>query len=487
MYVLCLKDNNYKGISLAKAVKDENPDYKSLYNCIKSISNKSISNLVENNENLLVFPHSLIESKDKIGESCIFKTSLDISDDIDYSKCKIFTNNMMGFIGKGNTQISISSRFCKNQEHDFFLHYMLQKVFNMNLFNLDFSVNSNGYFDLLIYMFPVLLKKAGKQGIYREYRTFKRNDSNVKGVIDIKRYIKSNIPFSGSIAYNSREYSYDNHVTQLIRHTVEYINFKKDGKNILSRDSETNKIVKQIYSATPSYSKNERQMIIGKNIKQVCHPYFTEYAPLQKLCLQILQYEKLCYKENLKQVYGILFDGAWLWEEYLFTVLNHYNKKIVHPRNKDGFGGVKLFNNSRTNYFPDFRLPKENCYFESDVILDAKYKDLKRDPEDEDFSNIKISIQREDKFQMVTYMHVQNAERGIFLYPYTYDGNVPEDAKIITSEGLVLKGQSGTIYSKGFPILSSASSLSSYVELMDRVGKTFTLDINSGIDSTFTG
>ncbi|MCZ9999532.1 McrC family protein [Brachyspira hyodysenteriae] len=68
----------------------------------------------------------------------------------------------------------------------------------------------------------------------------KHNDANVKGTIDINRYIKNNIPFNGKISYNTREYSYDNNINQLIRHTIEYINTKN--RYILSYDSEIKKL-----------------------------------------------------------------------------------------------------------------------------------------------------------------------------------------------------------------------------------------------------
>jgi 5-methylcytosine-specific restriction endonuclease McrBC regulatory subunit McrC len=473
MSLINLRDNNYKGVTLEKAM-EPNSNYEKAYKNLCFIANSPLKSLVEKSENLLIFPPDLESSKDKIGDSPILESSFDESND--YSKVKIYTNNLMGFIGFGDSQISITSRFCNKNNKDFFLHYLLQKVFDINLFNFNFSIGPNGYFDLLIYMFPHFLKRAGNQGIYREYRTFKRNDNKVKGTIDVKRYFRLNIPFDGNIAYNSREYTYDNHVTELIRHTIEYIKCKSNGMKILSGDYETNKIVNQIYQATPSYSKDERQRVIGQNLRQVSHPYFTEYLPLQRLCLQILQNEKLCYQLADKKVYGLLFDGAWLWEEFLYTVISHKNRDIIHPRNKDGTEGIKLFYNSRTSYYPDFRLPKKNNHEESVIILDAKYKDMKIN-NDEDFEDVNISIQRDDKFQMISYIHVQNAEKGIFLYPYKVANyNKKELPLILRSKDLKIKGMQGIIYSKGIPILSEASDFIEYRELMDSIMNSFTFE-----------
>ena len=66
--------------------------------------------------------------------------------------------------------------------------------------------------------------------MYKQYITRKNNDANVRGVIDVNRHIRYNKPFNGKIAYSTREYSYDNDVTQLIRHTIEFIS-TYDGGN----------------------------------------------------------------------------------------------------------------------------------------------------------------------------------------------------------------------------------------------------------------
>ncbi|GBR72467.1 hypothetical protein HP1_128 [Candidatus Termititenax spirochaetophilus] len=44
------------------------------------------------------------------------------------------------------------------------------------------------------------------------------------------------------------------------------------------------------------------------------------------------------YGHEENKIYGILFDGAWLWEEYIAAVLKE-NTGIVHQTTRD-----KLFN-----------------------------------------------------------------------------------------------------------------------------------------------
>lgn len=354
---------------------------------LKRLSEPTISELISKAPNLLIFPQDLNVYGDKIGDSHIFE----IRDK------KLVTNNVMGFIGYRNTKISISSRFTKGS-NDYFLHYMLQKVFAINLFDLQFNTDNESIFNLLIYLFPTFLKRALRQGIYREYQTRRYNDPCVKGRIDISRHIKLNIPFAGNIAYTTREYAQDNHLTQLIRHTIEYISNHTLARNILCNDDDTIEAINVICSSTPTYNCNQRTQIINQNLRLVSHPYYSEYIPLQQLCIQILQQEEMNYGNDNDEVYGILFDGAWLWEEYLNTFLSKL--KFEHSRNRENKGRIYMFSDSKSVWcYPDF--------MNRDMVLDAKYKGY------ESWAN----VQKEDYYQLITYMHLLGLSRGGYVVP----------------------------------------------------------------------
>ena len=160
----------------------------------------------------------------------------------------------MGFIGVENLQNKIKSRFDVGRD-DFLLHYMLQKVLSFNLFDLSHNNEQEDVFDFIMFMFPYFLKAAMRQGVYREYQNFKHNDANLKGTIDIGRHIAKNVPFVGNIAYSTREYSHDNNMTELIRHTIDFMKTKRYGQSVLNVDRETIENVKIIVEHTPLYNK----------------------------------------------------------------------------------------------------------------------------------------------------------------------------------------------------------------------------------------
>ena len=281
---------------------------------------------LKDHPNLLVFPYSFGEYDEGFGKNSICT--------FDEEEQKVHTRNILGFVGTNKTQLTIRSRFTKDLDaannEDYFLHYMLQKVFGVHVFDMKHSTSKDNLFDFSLYMFPHFLKKALRQGVYKEYQTRKHNDANVKGTIDVNRHVRINQPFAGNIAYQTREHLYDNDTTQLIRHTIEHVRCHKFGSNILGRDIETKECVLQMTQVTQSYQKNLRQWVINRNLKPIRHSFYTDYEPLRKLCLQILRHEQLKYGQKKDEVYGVLFDGAWLWEEYLGIILKedftHYYK-----------------------------------------------------------------------------------------------------------------------------------------------------------------
>ncbi len=424
--MITIQDNNYQGkVCSLHDTAD-----------LLSIGNKPIRQLCDENEHLLVFPLSIDDTDDRIGDSTI----VDIYAE-DENSIRIKSGNIMGFVGRKNQQMKIYSRF-DNQKHDFFLHYMLQKVFSFNIFNLDFTSSEDNVFEFLVYMFPAMLKKAMRQGVYKEYRKFRHNDANVRGTIDISRHIRENIPFRGTVAYNTKEYSFDNSITELIRHTIEYIKTIPSGDIILSSDKTVEDCIKKIISYTPSYSHTERIKIIQDNLLPCNHPFYTEYTALQKLCVQILRQEEIKYGTDDDRIYGILFDGAWLWEEYLNSLL--CEKGFIHPENKLGTGAIYLFEHGGQR-FPDF--------WKQDIVLDAKYKKLA-------INGNRLDIERDDVHQIMAYMYRLKASKGGIVCPY--DG---EKNKII-SQNMHKDSYLGSLSLYALAIPKNCSSYEDFTKLI---------------------
>lgn len=414
------------------------------------IAGKPISELCRAYPNLLIFPQCVENSPDKIGDSTI----LDIQSTSSPEEVRLCTGNIMGFIGSGTTRLRVKSRFDTSRA-DNLMHYMLQKVLSINMFDLRHGAGSDEVFDLLMLMFPLMLKTAVRQGIYREYRTFRHSDPKVSGPVDISRFIARNLPFSGNIAYSTRRHSCDNPLTHLVRHTIEYMRAHKQGSAILNIDREISDCVAEIVGSTPQYCPSDRRNVISNNLRLKVHPYYTAYAPLQALCLHILRHEKLSFGYRPDDVYGVLFDGAWLWEEYVGALLRP--EGFIHPENKRRCGGIYLFDDRTGLRFPDF--------YRADIVLDAKYKRLG--------SYSKVSkVDRDDVHQLIAYMNRLRTARGGFVAPL-----MQPQSQVPTSR---LHGSSSTISIFGIEVCRGATDYKDFCSRMEVNEKVFIASLVGG-------
>ena len=373
-----------------------------------SIVNKTLKQLEQ--EGVFVFPESVDYADDISKDQMILQS-------VDDNFC---SGNVMGFIGYGNDErLIINSRFSGDNE-DYFVQYLLQRVLDLpNIVDLKSDADQdNRIFNFLLFLFPYYLKLAMRKGIFKKYVRNRYNDSNVKGIIDIAKHIEKNIPFIGKIAYSQREFSSDNYLTELIRHTIEYIKRKPYGNKILSQVQDE---VRLVIDITTSYELYDRQRVIEKNKKfLVHHAYYHEYLALQKLCLQILQHQKHKIGSGVSEIYGILFDGAWLWEEYINSLIC---PKFHHPMNKGRKESQKLFDGNIGLIYPDF-ISKDQ---ENRVIADAKYKPID-------------NIGNRDYLQVLAYMFRFDAKTGYYLYPEANNNSE-----------LILKLNRGSTYDKVSP------------------------------------
>lgn len=421
----------------------EPKDFSALPKLTEIILNKTLQKLSE--EGVFVFPEILKDADDIEDDQMILRS---------YNG-KYWTSNVMGFLGCRDERLVIESRF-SNGKNDYFFQYMLQKVFNLpNITDIDTEASTDEkIFNLLIFLFPSYLKKALSKGLYKTYVTNRYNDENVKGYIDVPRHIKNNTPFLGKIAYNQREYSYDNDVMELVRHTIEFIKTKPYGQSLLASMKDN---PKKIVDATIRYKQGERQKVIIANMKNVVKSsYYHDYRVLQRLCLMILTHQKHNFSSNHQKIKGILFDGAWLWEEYLNTVVGDI---FYHPRNKAKEGVQHLFENGNGKIYPDF-IGKDSS---NRIIADAKYKKID-------------GIHGKDYLQVLAYMFRFEAKKGYYLYPDSVSSveNHKDDRELCLLQGTTYEGKPKaragdnkvSVIKRGFKIPVATGNYESFCKAM---------------------
>ena len=408
----------------------------------QALLDRTLDNLSKE-DNIFIFPNDLKNSPDLEKDQKIFETI----------NQKIKTGNVIGFLGCGQERLTISSRF-SDESNDHFLHYLLHKVLHINLTSLDVALSrEERLYQLLMYLFPKYLQAAIRKGLYKEYHRFSHNDSHVKGVIDVRKHLKKNLPFKGNIAYTTREFTYDNPLMQLVRHTIEYIkNQKSIGQGVLDNLSTSRENVAEIVRVTPSYKLADRAKIIRVNqSKPIRHAYFHEYRKLQELCLMILNQEKHGLGYQDQKIHGILFDVAWLWEEYVHTLLP---KDFIHPRNKDKTDGISVFSSRERKVYPDFYQE------ELKIVLDAKYKKLELTEK---------GINREDLFQLISYSYILKAEKAGLVFP--------SKDKVIDNEIGKLAGYGALLKKWSIQIPQNSSSYREFCEMLENSEEIFKRNI----------
>lgn len=435
------EDNYYDGYECEKSVSDK----------ITKYAGVSLKDLRKNNPDLLVFPPDLGDNDDDIGEQSLFSLS----------GGKIRTGNLVGYFGVNGVPFAVRSRF-DSSEKQFFLHYLLQKVAGINILNLSTTVQRDDQWkNLYSLLFPYCLKNALRQGLFKAYRHFDYNDSHLRGAIDITRHLRENTPFRGSVSYRTRERTADNALIQLVRHTIEFIRADAKTASVLTGDKDTRDAVNDIVFATPTYARGDREKVVAQNLRPVRHPYFTEYAFLQKLCLKILRRESLSFGASDEKIHGIVFDAAWLWEEYLATVLQEL--KFDHPRNKTKENGVPVYQNNdgRSMVYPDFYSKEKS------IVIDAKYKRLNK------------SVLRDDRFQLISYLYLLKADNGFLVYPIQTGDNTNEET-VTEARIRTLNGYGGTIGLIPFEI-PQAEDETIFIEEMKEQETKFLTDLKNNL------
>jgi hypothetical protein len=107
--------------------------------------------------------------------------------------------------------------------------------------------------------------------------------------------------------------------------------------------------------------------------------------------------------DSADEAEGVLFDGSWLWESYIWSLLQHPGSDLnfQHTDNRKKSGGWSV-QGLGTSFYPDFFFVGPNqC--EPRIVLDAKY------------TSALHSI--DHLRQVFAYMFLLDAQRGGLIKP----------------------------------------------------------------------
>ena len=254
-------------------------------------------------------------------------------------------------------ELQIKSRMDKRRTY--FLSTLLLSRSGLRLSNDTVPSSDDHIFDyLLVLRFRQQLRQAYLKGVFRAYRTFQKNDSRPRGMIDIPAHLRLNLgQDNGCIASRYRERSIRNNLNRLVVFCYGYL--KQKHPLFVEENFDTNQdllqLIKQL-SSSVGVNKLKRAQAVAIAQKPIPHPYFIEYEALRKTCAMILRNEgvSLFDQTTSTHISGILFYLPGLWELYLKDV---FLEQVIACSNDTLFlhdqYEVKLLEGAGTAY-PDF-------------------------------------------------------------------------------------------------------------------------------------
>ena len=324
---------------------------------------------------------------------------------------RIDTGNIMGSLRlriPGSTcivELQIVSRFDSGKDQ-LFLNYLLGKAMGV-----DFSdfVDSGGASFMQILLAVLLVRAmsaADKVGLLREYRRYDCNDLRPKGRMELNRHIKTNFPQCASIAYSKRELTGDLPVNRLIRHSISLVERKWPW--LIVHDAGARHFSDMMKRYVRDYAPMEvkKHMMSQAFSRPVSHPFFgVHYEPLRILSRMLLHGDGLGIygEDDYREVCGVLFDGAWLWEEYVASILEGEGFVHSNPATRAGVRYAFKSPCDEGELYPDFVSSSRR------MILDAKYK--------------RGWIHRDDRLQLMAYAFNTGYERMGLIFPPQENSN----------------------------------------------------------------
>lgn len=273
--------------------------------------------------------------------------------------------------------LQIGSRFDTAGNY-YLLQTMLLHAKRMEITGASVPASQDSVFHFMyIYLFCKQFMKAFEEGPYRTYVRFEKNDSHLRGTIDIARHIRLNAGMdNGKVAYSYRELTEDNSINHLILHTYYYA--KKLYPTVVARMApEVEDTIHKLELMTESFGKTSIAGTMAKCNRVIAHPYYYKYEELRKTCLNFLQYMGLSFfdGEEDNEVQGILFYAPDLWEEYLESCFSGYNMELKAqfdvPVCIDINEALAPAAQGATHAYPDYVFFKESKPY---MVLDAKYR-----------------------------------------------------------------------------------------------------------------
>ena len=348
---------------------------KTIYSSINYLDTEIVND--KSKYDILILEPNL--SKKKISDDIELIYRIDKINDL----YRISTGRYIGELNINGVCLNITSGYSKSFEQRL-LNYSNDIYINKDIRDLNNDTNRFRY--IIEYLYLSSLRKSLTIGLPKYYMKASRNDFNIKGNIDINKYIK-NIKNN----YKGIPYDYNKQVIDKTILTTIYKAYSLCNTNLIN--NEFKDIRRFFYSFNPNELLKEFRIDYINKAKDsiaLSNSIYTSYK-------KVLRYAESIIKNNISSntntkdnrlVSGWLLDISELFELYLYKLIknNFKDYEILYQEE------IPIYQSLFINrvFIPDIIMKKDNKV----IILDSKFKKMKYN---------RIDVDRTDLQQIHTY------------------------------------------------------------------------------------
>lgn len=307
----------------------------------------------------------------------------------------------VGVISVPSGSIEILPKIAENgnleQSREILVH-MLQVVHDVPTrknIRSNLKYGTQGFLDVLIFLFLTELEKQIRHGMYKTYQKHTQNLYSIKGTVDYSENLRRNSLLKNKFVCNYSKFTEDNLLNQIIKFTLLCLS-----KVTLTQRNKT--LIKRLSVHFDSVS--EKKIIENDIDGIVFHRNNLRFEETLNFCRLFLKGLSLELKSGELEIEFMLFDMNQLFERYIYKMFKKAlkNGKVLYQNKKNYMLSESYGNKSKVQLKPDLILSYQN----KTVVLDTKWKIMSG------FADEK------DVYQMNAYLDcIPQLEEGILLYP----------------------------------------------------------------------
>jgi 5-methylcytosine-specific restriction enzyme subunit McrC len=329
-----------------------------------------------------------------------------------YKSTELKSNKYVGVINFQGTTINLLPKIFYDQGREYqssdikainqHILWYLSYCRKLKFPNYQTSLGSenNDFFEVLIYLFSKYTRNLLSNSIYQQYEETSKEVYNIKGRLEVQRYITENLSTGRWHKLNCTYDAFvmDNKFNRIIKYVTNLL-FS------VTSNPDNKKYLREILFILDEVS--EERFTANDCASIIFNPMFEDFETVRDYCTMFLSNSiSVNYKNELK-LFAFLIPTEYLFEDFVFGFINKEIPEIkATPQNTSEYLDIDNI----------FRIKPDLCITAQDkkFIADTKYKIIYSDNSDP-----KSGITQSDLYQMIAYAIRFNIQDVILLYPNT--------------------------------------------------------------------